>query len=63
MKRDHVTNLRAYTARRLRALDEPVEIDWHGREPVAVLVPWAIFLAWRQQLARVEALDAAGGDP
>ncbi len=44
-----VSNMRLYTAKVLREMDEPEAVYCYG-EAVAVIVPYALFLEWQAKL-------------
>lgn len=58
LKHVGVSSLRVFTSDKLRALQEPRIICDHA-EPIAVMVPYALYLEWQERLSVILAPAAS----
>lgn len=47
MKHIRVADLRIINGKLLKEMTEP-EVIWHWKEPVAVMVPYELFMKWQE---------------
>ena len=62
LKHVGVSSIRSYTATRLRTMVTPEIICAHA-EPIAAMVPYALYLVWQDALLRVPAEALAAVRP